>query len=192
MEIEGFREILSTIELAKELRNAGRFDIVKTQFFDAVSYDVYFENIMGVISSVFSEFYSSCDDENEEIELFIFSDNCISRYYEIAWEYGHNHNVRHDKNPYVIKAQNEVRRWMGTCHSTNWNLLGYTKTNKTAAQSKLIVYVAPCDCDNHEKLAYGLIRLYQFFKEECEEFGRKIVKLTASAPDANTKGLMAA
>ena len=52
----------------------------------------------------------------------------------------------------------------------NWKLLGYTKTSRTAKQSKLIVYIGMCECDCHTNLAYSLIQLYKWFSDKCAEF----------------------
>lgn len=169
VEIEGFNEIIGIITLAKELHDIGRYAIVQEQFFDILSWDGYYENVLGVISSLFSGFYSDYDDNNEE-ERMIFSDDCISDYYEWAWEYGCSHNVRHDENPYVIEAENEVRKRLGFCYGVGWKLLGYTKTKRTAKQSKLIVYICTCSCDCHGHLAYGLIQLYKWFSDKVAEF----------------------
>jgi len=179
-EIEGFDSIISTLTLAKELHDIDRFDIVQEQFFDTLHYDSYYENIFSVIQSVFSGFHSTYDDDDDDAECMIFTDDYISQYYEIAWEYGHSHNVRHDENPYVIEANSEAERWLTGCYSTGWSLLGYTKTKKTAKQSKLIVYIGNCTCNCHEGIARGLIKLYQFFSSKCAEFDNRITEMVAA------------
>jgi hypothetical protein len=169
MEIEEYGSIIDTVILAKELHDMDRYDIVQKQFFDTLSYDSFYENIYGVISSVFGGFYNKYDDY-DDTDRMIFSDDIISRYYEMAWEYGCSHNVRHDENPFVTEAVDEARRWLSFCYSTDWKLLGHTKTRRTAKQSKLMVYVSPCDCDCHYKLAYGLLQLYRFFADKYVEY----------------------
>jgi len=169
MEIEGFDEVAGIIALAKELHDIGRFDIVQSQFFDTLCYDSWFENMLGVITSVFSGFYNNYDD-GDETELMIFTDDVISDYFTFAWEFGIKTNTPYDKNPYVTEAENEADRWLNFCYSTGWKLLGYTKTKKSAKQSKLIVYAGMCECDCHTKLAHGLVHLYQWFSDKCAEF----------------------
>ena len=169
MEIEGFGEVAGIITLAKELHEVGRFDIVKNQFFDTLCYDAWFENVIGVISSVFSGFYSDYDD-GDEAEIMIFTDDLISDYFTYAWEFGIKTNTPYDKNPYVTEAKRETDRLLSYCYSMGWKLLGYTKTRRTAKQSKLIVYIAACQCDCQTKLARGLIQLYQWFRDKVEEF----------------------
>lgn len=178
MEIEGFSEVAGIISLAKELHDIGRFDIVQSQFFDTLCYDSWFENMWGVITSVFTGFYSNYD-ENDETEMMLFTDAVISDYFTCAWEYGVKKNTPHNKNPYVIEAENEVRQQLSYCYSMNWKLLGYTKTERTARQSKLIVYIGMCDCDCHTKLAYGLIQLYKWFSDKVIEF-KKLKEVMAA------------
>ena len=188
MGIEEYYSIISSVALAKELYDIDRFDIVEEQFSDALSYDSCYENLYGVIQSVFSDFYNSYYDD-DETEIMIFRDECISRYFELAWEYGKSHKIPHDENPFVIEANHEARRNLSYCHSMGYKMLGYTKTQKTAQQSKLIVYLAPCTCDSQTTLAHGLIRLYDFFSGKCAEFESRMAKNTENM---NRKELMAA
>ena len=169
LEIEGFSEVAGIITLAKELHDIGRYDIVEDYFYDTLSYDSWFENVFAVIASVFSGFYNSYDDDGES-EILIFTDEIISDYFTYAWEFGARDKTPYDKNPYLIEARAEVNNRLSSCYSIGCKLLGYTKTKKKAIQSKLIVYVGTCSCDCHTKLAYGLLQLYQWFREKNEEF----------------------
>jgi hypothetical protein len=168
VEIDGFSEITASLSLAKELYDMGRYDMVQKQFCETLTYDAWYENTYGVITEAFTGFYSDYSDGNE-VERMIFSDACISGYYRIAWEYGRSHNVPHDKNPFVIEAENVVRRWLCFSYSLDWALLGYTKTKKAADKSKLIVYTHTCEFCEYDHLAYGLLRLYRFFMEKCAD-----------------------
>jgi hypothetical protein len=179
VEIDGFSYIITILALAKELHDIGRSDIVREHFFDTLCCDSYFENIIGLLSALFPVFYSNYDDY-DGTDCMIFSGGNISRYYEMAWEYGRSHNVSHDRNPYVIAAEGEVRSRLNFCYSLGWKLLGYTNTKKTAKQSKLIVYMSECDCDCHDQLAYGMIQLYKFFGDKCEEFESRKAILAAA------------
>lgn len=179
MEIEGYDGIICTLSLAKNLHDIGRFDIVKQQFFDELSWDSFVTNVYGVIQSIFSGFYSDYED-CDEVEYMIFTDDYISRYYEIAWEYGRSHNVPHNENPFVREAANEANRWLSFCYSVDWKLLGYTKTRKTAKQSKLIVRAGICcECDVQGNLARGLVELYQWFADKCTEFDKRMEVIAA-------------
>lgn len=178
MEIEGFGEIISIITLAKELHDIGREDIVAEQFFDVLCWDSYYEYILGAISSIFSGYYSDYHESSEE-EFMIFQDDVISSYFEMAWAFGSKTNTPHDKNPYIINANNEVSRQLNYCYSMDWKLIGYTKTRKTARQSKLIVYIGNCGCDCHGHLAYGLIQLYKWFSDKAAEYHKPMEVMAA-------------
>jgi hypothetical protein len=167
--IEGFDEIAGIITLAKELHDMGRYDIVKENFFDTLTYDSWVENIYGAISSVFSGFHNNYDC-GDETDTMIFTDDVISDYYTYAWEFGKKTNTPYDKNPYAIEAKREVGKRLNFCYSMGWKLLGYTKTKSKAKQSCLIVYVGMCECDCHTNLAYGLIQLYKWFSDRVAEF----------------------
>jgi len=170
IEIEGFDAVISQLMLAKKLYDIDRFDIVERQFHDVLSWDSYYENMLEVMSSVFSEFYNSYDDD-ECIDLMVFEDDCISNYFVHAWEYGKLHKLPYNQNPYLIQAQNAVREWLGVSHCVGWRLLGYTKTKKKAQQSKLVVeHYTDCGCNAYEHIAFGLIQLYAWFVEQCAEF----------------------
>lgn len=169
MEIEGFNEIISTITLAKELHDIGRYDIVQKQFFDTISYDSYYENMLGAIVSIFSGFYSDYNDE-KETEHMIFTDDVISEYYCLAYEYGRKNKIPHEDNPFVKEAQFEARRWLNFCYTMDWSLLGYTKTRRAARKSKLIILTCAYEFCEHDHLAYGLIRLYKWFSDKCVEY----------------------
>ena len=171
-EIEGFGEVAGIISLAKELHDIGRYDIVKDNFFDTLSYEAWYENMFSVITNIFSGFCDNYDDD-DETDTMIFSDDLISDYFTYAWEFGVKTNTPYDKNPYVKEAENEIRQRLDYCYSMAFKLLGYTKTKRAARQSKLIVYIGTCSCDCHTKLAYGLVRIYQWFKTKNEEFQRK-------------------
>jgi hypothetical protein len=142
---------------------------VEKQFFDTLSYDLWLEDMYGTISSVFSGFYNDYDDECEA-ETMIFTDDVISDYYCLAWDYGRSHNVPHDENPFVTAAEQEVCRWLNGCYSMNFKMLGYTKTERTAKQSKLIVYTGMCDCDCQTRLAYNLVQIYKWFSDRVAKF----------------------
>jgi len=169
-EIEGFDAIISTLHLAKELHDIGRFDIVKYQFHNVLCWDGYYENNLNVLSSIFSGFYNDYDEDND-MEFMMFEDDIISEYFVFAWKYGKLHKLSSEQNPYVIQAQDKVRRWLNFSSCTYWKLLAYTKTRKTAQQSKLLIRIyTGCGCNAHEGVAYGLIQLYAWFANMCGEF----------------------
>ena len=188
-EIEGFGNILSQIMLAKELHDIDRYDIVEQNFFDTLSWESYYENILGVMSAVFSGYYSNYDDY-EDMETMIFEDNSISNYFVYAWKQGKLQNLPYDQNPYLAQAQSAVERWLNVSNCVGWRLLGYTRTKKKARASKLLVqHYTGCGCNALEHIAYGLIQLYAWFDAKNAEFDA--MKTTAgtdkaAAPVINT------
>ena len=169
MEIEGFKEIMSVVTLAKLLHDMGRSDVVIERFYDLLDYDGYYENMYRLIEEIFTGFISSYD-ENAEEERMIFTDAVISRYYVMAWEYGRKHRLLPENNPYITAAANEARRWLSFTYSMAYRLFGYTKSRAAAQRSKLVVYVCTCDYVELDYLAYGLLMLYKWFAERCAEF----------------------
>ena len=53
MVIDGFDEILNTLYIAKRLYDMGRYEVAEANFFDIVDYDVYYENMYGLIENIF-------------------------------------------------------------------------------------------------------------------------------------------
>jgi len=184
VEIEGFDTIISSLSLAKELHDINRYDVVEQQFFDSLCWDSYFQNILGVISSVFVGFESDYDDD-DETEMMWFSDDVISNFFIYAWEYGQIHNLHYSENPYVTEAQCEAQRWLNSSCCVAWKLLAYIRTKKSAKQSKLLirVYNGCGSCDAHGNLAYGLIQLYTWFTNKCAEL--EALKVTPNNPKEN-------
>ena len=170
IDIEGFETVVSQLILAKELYDIDRFDVVKQNFFDELSWDSYFENILGVISSIFSGFYNDYNDK-EDIEIMMFEDDIISDYFIHAWEHGMLYRLPYNQNPYLTLAYEAVGNCLNVSSCSDWKLLGYTKTKRNAQNSKLVVmHYAGCGCNVYEYIAYGLIQLYSWFADRCAEF----------------------
>lgn len=168
MEIEGFGTILSSLTLAKNLHDIDRFDIVEQQFSDELCWDDYYQNLLGVMSSIFTGFDNSCDDY--ESEVMVFTDDIISDYFVHAWEHGKLYNLSFDQNPYISQAREVVQRWLDFSYCVDWKLLAYAKTKRAARRSKLIVSLYQCGCNADFGVAFGLIKLYAWFRDKCAEF----------------------
>jgi len=184
MEIEGFDAIISSLSLAKELHDIGRFDIVEQQFYDSLCWDSYFQNMFGAISSIFSKFEGDYAEDNET-EIMSFEDDVISNYFVLAWEYGKTNNLHYSENPYVSEAQRETQRWFNSSCCVAWKLLAYIRTKKSARQSRLLIHIYNgCGgCPTHENVAYGLIQLYTWFTNKCAEL--EALKVTPDKPKEN-------
>jgi hypothetical protein len=167
--VEGFDSIISTLFMAKELHDIGRYDLVEKDFFNELCIDNHYENIIGVISSVFSVHFSNCDENFEDV--MVFEDDVISEYFLHAHKQIKLQKLDFEENPYVQEAREEVQKWFSFSYCTGNKLLAYTKTKKTARKSKLIVYHdTGCGCNAYEHIAYGLIKLYDWFEKKCAEF----------------------
>jgi len=176
---DGFNEmVLGTVTLAKELYDAGRYDIVERHFYDTICSDTYYENALSAIEAVFSFYYPGYNEQDES-ECLIFMDDVIGDYYVKAHEYGRQHNVPHDSNSYVKAAEYEVRRWLSFSYSLDWKLLGYTKTKATARRSRLIVYTCSYEFCDHDSLAYGLVMIHKWFTDKCAEFTNRTEVIAA-------------
>ena len=174
MYFENFDAAGGTLRLAKALQEQGRFDFVQKHFANLLCTDNYFENMHEVTSSLFSRHFNSYD-EYESTEIMGFEDDVLSNYYVHAADYGKLHRLRHDKNPYVTWAQEEVGAWLPYSYCTGWRLLGYTKSRKAARKSKLIVYRdTGCPCNAYEQVAYGLIKIRDWFAKESAKLEARL------------------
>ena len=170
MEIEGYDTIITSIILAKALHDYDRFDIVQKHFDDELCWDSCCFNIYNIMSHVFS----GCESyyaENSETNHLTFWDDVISNYFTYAWEYGRRKNQPYIQNEYVAQAKQEINAWFSGSCCVEWKLLAYVRTKKTAQQSKLYISAGGCgNCDLQGVIAYGLIQLYEWFKDKCDEF----------------------
>jgi hypothetical protein len=176
VEIEGFNAIIDIIGLAKLLHDIGRFDIVKEHFMDTLSFDFWLDDMWGAISSIFSGFSCTCDDDEDyETETIIFTDDVITDYFIHAWEYGRKTRTPPDKNQYVTEAQYQAHYYLNFTFNMDWKLLGYTKSRRAARKSKLIIYACAQEFCEHDYLAYGLVHLYKWFKDKCASFTKEVI-----------------
>jgi hypothetical protein len=168
-EIEGFHSIINSLSLAKKLHDIGRHDVL-AQFDELLCWDNYYSHVMDVTSSIFSGFKNDYADD-DETEYMEFEDDVISNYFIHAWKYGKYHNIHYSQNPYVTHAKDEAHNCLNTSCCIDWKLLAYIRTQKSAQKSKLIVCMGNgCGgCCGHENLSHGLIRLYTWFKNKCDE-----------------------
>jgi hypothetical protein len=188
MVIDGFNSLVISLHLAKELHDMGRFEIVQESFHDKLCYDGHYQNIIESITAIFSDFDSEYFDESG-VEIMTFRDDVISGYFVHAWEYGKLHNLHYSQNPYVVEAQAEARKWLSVSMCTNWKLLAYIRSKKSAQKSKLMVITDTCcGCNATDGIAYGLVKLYAWFTSKCAEFKA----LGSAAIDGNPASIISA
>ncbi|MCL2047393.1 MAG: hypothetical protein FWG87_01585 [Defluviitaleaceae bacterium] len=179
-EIEDFNSIIDCLILAKKLYDIGRYDVIG-QLWDELCLDSYYENMLGIISSVFTG-YKGTYSENEELDIMMFSDDVISDYFVHAWQYGEIHNIHYSQNPYVLNAHAAAQKCLYSSCCVSGKLMSYIRTKKSAQKSKVIVliHVGCGSCNIYENVAYGLIELYTWFKNQCAEI--EAMKATAYKP----------
>ena len=184
MEIEGYRDIITSVVLAKALYDYDRFDIVQKHFSDELCWDSSCVNIYSVMSYIFSG-HESYYNEYQQIEHVMFWDDIISKYFTYAWEYGRRKKQPHAQNEYVTQAKHEINALFGGSCCVDWKLLAYVRTKKSAQQSKLLISISGgCgSCELHGVIAYGLIQLHEWFKDKCNEFKAMEETAPTQAPD---------
>jgi len=170
MIIDDFNSLVISLHLAKELHDIGRFEIVQKSFHDELCYDGHYQNVIEATAAIFSGFDNEYFDESAT-EIMMFRDDVISGYFAHAWEYGKLHNLHYSQNPYVAEAQAEARKWLTVSHCTDWKLLAYIRSKKSAEKSKLMVTTdVCCGCNATDGIAYGLVKLYAWFASKCAEY----------------------
>ncbi len=90
MDIDGFDEILNTLYIAKRLYDMGRYEVAEGNFYDTVDFDVYYENMYGLIGNIF-ESYDCQYYERHGMEIHVLSDPVIVDFCVLAGEYGKKH-----------------------------------------------------------------------------------------------------
>ena len=125
MAVEGFNEIFNVIYIAKKLYDMRKYELVAESFFDVVDYDMYYENIYGLMAGIF-EYHRCSYYENNYIDLHIVSDKVIVDFFILAGKYGKRSNIPDTDNPYIKAAHQEVFNNLNISHCLDWKLKGYT------------------------------------------------------------------
>ena len=190
MEIEGFDEIINTIYIAKKLHDIGKYDLVNENFYDVLCYDAYFENMCGLIPSLFEHFHSRYS-ERQGMELHVMSDPVIVDFYKLAGEYGRERNISDEANPYISEAEEQARSWLSFSYCLDWKLIGYTEP-KRPFQSRLVLFIYQDDWTDLGCLAYGLIEIREWFSDACARLKAALHKDEPAATPCLREEVMAA
>ena len=167
MAVDGFNEICNVVYVAKKLYDIGKYELVTESFFDALDYDVYYENMYTLIGNIFD--YGECQySECRGTELYILSDKVIVDFYILAGKYGRRRNIPDEENPYILAAQQEARENFNISHCLDWKLVGHTEP-KRPFHSRLALFIYQDDYVDVGVLAYRLVELYEWFAERCGE-----------------------
>ena len=173
MEIDGYDEIMYMFYIAKKLHDIGKYNLVTKCFSDTPDYDDYFHGLYELISYIFE--HSTCRYyERKNFELHVLSDPVIVDFYVLAGEYGKLNNISEDNNPYIKNAMEEVNKRLNISHCMDWMVVGHTEP-KRPFHSRIAISIShDCDCTDMGVLAYRLIRIYEWFGQQCDELTTKI------------------
>ena len=167
MAIDGFNELFNVVYIAKKLHDMGRYDLVKSGFFDSLDYDMYYESMYTLIHSIF-EYHDCRCCEKQCIDVHILSDPVIVDFYVLAGQYGRLNNILDDDNPYIKAAKQETRNNLDFSYCLDWKLMGHTEP-KRPFHSRLGLFISYDDYVDLGVLAYRLIELYEWFADKCDE-----------------------
>lgn len=165
MSVEGFDEIFNTVYIAKKLYDMGKYELVKSCFYDEVSFDGYYESMFYLIDNIFEHHYCRYSDRNG-FELHIMSDPVIEEFYKLAGEYGKRNNIANENNYYINEAKQQARIQLDFSYCVDWKLVGHTEP-KRKYHSRLAVFLYQDDWVDLGCLAYGLIEIYEWFSDTC-------------------------
>ncbi len=164
MAIDRFDSITNMLYIAKRLYDMGKYELIKQNFFDVLDYDVYYENLYGLIGDIFD--YHHCNySESRYNELHVFSDPVVVDFYTLAGEYGQRNNIPDARNPYIRGAEENARRHLNFSYCLDWTLMGHTKPRRKY-HSRLGVLIYQDDYVDMGMLAYGLVEIYSWFSEQ--------------------------
>ena len=165
MVIDGFDEILNTLYIAKRLYDMGRYEVAETNFFDTVDYDVYYENMYGLIENIFESYYCQYY-ERHGMEIHVLSDPVIVDFCLLAGEYGKAHKIPDGQNPYIQEARQEIGRHLNFSYCLDWRFMVHTEP-KRPFHSRIGIFIYQDDYVDLGWLAYGLVEIYEWFSDAC-------------------------
>ena len=190
MAIDGFDEILNTLYIAKRLYGLGRYDVVEKNFSDAVDFDVYYENMYGLIENIFED-YDRWYYERHGMELHVLSGPVIVDFCVLAGRYGEVHKIPEEKNPYIQRAKQELGRWLDFSYCLDWGFAVQTKP-KRPFHSRIGVFIYQDDYVDLGWLAYGLVEIYEWFSDACMQLRDILQKQKPDARQLPGEEVMAA
>ena len=165
MVIDGFDEILNTLYIAKRLYDMGRYEVAEANFFDTVDYDVYYENMYGLIENIFESYYCQYY-ERHGMEIHVLSDPVIVDFCLLAGEYGKAHKIPDEQNPYIQEARQEIGRHLNFSYCLDWRFMVHTEP-KRPFHSRIGVFIYQDDYVDLGWLACGLVEIYEWFSDAC-------------------------
>jgi len=167
MAIECPTEIFNIVYIAKKLYDMGKYELMKESFFDSLDYDVYYENMYGLIENLF-EYHNCRYYEHKALEVHVLSDPVIVDFYKLAGEYGRINKIANAANPFIQEAERQIHRRLNFSYCLDWMTMVHTEP-KRQYHSRLGLLISQEDWVDLGCLAYGLIEIYEWFKSQCVE-----------------------
>ena len=168
MPVDGFNELFNVVYIAKKLHEMGKYELVKSSFFEYLEFDAYYENMYSLIENLF-DYHRRNYYDRYCMELHVISDPVIVDFYVLAGKYGKRNNIADENNPYIKAAIQETRDNLHISHCLDWKLMGHTDPVRPY-HSRLGLFISQdCGCLDLGVLAYRLIELYEWFAGMCVE-----------------------
>jgi hypothetical protein len=165
--IDGFKELLNSIYIAKRLYDMGKFKLLKSSFSDLLDFDMYYQDMYDLIDNLFEYHYCQYY-ENKNIELHILSDPVIVDFFILAGKYGKRNDIPVDENPYIKEAEQEAYDNLSFSLCLDYRLMFYTEPNRPY-HSRIGVMLYEGDYIDIGFLAERLLDIYGWFEDKCEE-----------------------
>ena len=174
-EIIGFRSILDLLFIARALHNAGRGQLIEEYLDNAVSEDLFYEQIFYLTDEIFEDVRSYYDDNDDSI--MVYFDHVITEFYTLAAEYGKKSGISDEENPYYKALDEEANDLLNISACVGWKLPASNRWN--AKKSRIVIMSSPCSCDSFVGVLYGLVMLYDWLKKSGAEL-RKLLEVSAA------------
>lgn len=178
-----FNEMLNLIYLAKQLKDIGMFHLIEDyQDYSLADdgelyYDIFYETAYQVVYGDLFDDTRPNYYESREFEIIVYRDTVISDYYRLAGEYARKNNQNDDTNPYIKAAEKEVNSNLNFSYNIDWLLKVYTDP-KRVHRSRLALFLYTYDYIDLMGVAIGMVRIYKFFKDKCEELRTILGEIT--------------
>jgi hypothetical protein len=176
MAIDGFGEILTAVYIAKRLHEIGKYDVAEASFPYGLDYDSYYNGMYSLIDNLF-EYSRQHYYESRVSELIVVSDPIITEFYILAGEYGKQKGISDNENPYIQDAKDVAGEYLGLCSCVSWAVLGHTKPKREYHSRIGVMVCQECSVVDIGSIAVGLVEVYTWFEDNCEELRYKVYNL---------------
>ena len=174
MEIDGFGGIINHVYIAKMLMDNGQADLARQCLDGPLDYDCYFEN-MYCLCTELSDFYMCSEDDRKNCEVQVHSSNVLMEFVALATAYRRKMRLSKKANPYFEEAKKEAAKHFNFSYCLDW-ILVLKENPQGRYASRLVLLMSYDDYVDLGGIAYGLIRFYQWLREQCEELRTRLAE----------------